>query len=78
MYRAVGAGPGPTVTYQVDMPWPGGRNSDVTIPIDALMADVWASAEPNVNAAITKGAVAVAASMALAIGLAALWIKRGR
>lgn len=78
MYRAVGAGPGETRTYQVDLPLPWGRDTDVTLPIQALVDDAWLAMEPNMDAAINRGAVIVAASVMLAVGLGALWIKKGR
>jgi hypothetical protein len=77
MYRAVGAGPGETVTYRVDLPLPWGRDTEVTLPIQALVDDAWVAMEPNVSGAISKGAVVIAASVALAVGLAAMWIKKG-
>jgi hypothetical protein len=77
MYRAVGAGPGDTRTYLVDLPLPWGRDTEVTLPIQALVDDAWTSMEPNVNASINRGAVIVAAAVMLAVGLGALWIKKG-
>ena len=80
MYRMVslGAGPGPTVTYLVDLPLPWGKDTEVTLPMEQLVADSWAAMEPSANAAIAKGAVVVAASVALAVGLGAWWIRSGR
>jgi hypothetical protein len=78
MYRAVGAGPGETVTYLVDLPLPWGRDTEMTLPIEALVSDAWDVAGPKVNLAIAKGAVAVAASVAVAVGLAAWWIRSKR
>ena len=75
MYRAVGAGPGPTTTYYVDLPLPWGTNTEITLPMDQLVTDAWASMEPRANAAIAKGVVAAAAAMALAVGLGAWWIR---
>lgn len=77
MYRAMGAGPGDVVTYRVDLPLPWGRDTEVTLPMQALVDDAYTAMEPNLNAAISRGAVVVAASVALAVGLAALWIKKG-
>jgi hypothetical protein len=78
MYRSMGAGPGPTVTYLVDLPLPWGRDTEMTLPIEALVNDAWATAEPRVNAAIGRGVVAAAAAVALAVGLGAWWIRSGR
>jgi len=72
----MGAGPGPTTTYLVDLPLPWGKDTEITLPMDQLTADAWASMTPNVDAAIAKGAVAVAASVAVVVALAAWWIKR--
>jgi len=78
MYRSMGAGPGPTTTYYVDLPYPWGKNSEVTLPMDQLVADAWTSLEPEANAAIMRGVVAAAAAVTLAVGLGAWWIKSGR
>jgi hypothetical protein len=77
MYRAVGAGPGDVTTYRVDLPLPWGRDTEVTLPMQALVDDAYAAMEPNLTAAINKGAIVIAASVALAVGLAAMWIKKG-
>lgn len=77
MYYPMGAGPGDSVTYRVDLPLPWGRDTEVTLPIQSLVDDAWVAMEPNVSAAISKGAVVIAASVALAVGLAALWVKKG-
>lgn len=76
--RGLGAGPGPTATYYVDLPLPWGKNTEITLPMEQLMNDAWASMEPNANAAIARGAVAVAAAVALAVGLGAWWVRSGR
>ena len=72
----MGAGPGPTTTYLVDLPLPWGRDTEVTLPMDQLVADAWASMSPRMDVAIAKGSVAVAASVALVIGIAAVWMRR--
>lgn len=77
MYRAMGAGPGQTVTYLVDLPLPWGRDAEVTLPMEALVSDAWTSLEPSMDLAIAKGAIAAAASVAVVIGLAAWWLKKG-
>ena len=77
MYGALGAGPGETVTYLVDLPLPWGRDTELTLPIDALVEDAWVSVEPAMNRAIAKGAVVIAVVTAAAILGAAWWIKKG-
>lgn len=83
MYRIVsfgglGAGPGATITYLVDLPLPWGRDTEVTLPMDQLVADSWAAMEPKANAAIMQGVAVAAACMALTVGLGAWWIRSGR
>jgi len=78
VYHGVGAGPGPTITYLVDLPLPWGRDTEVTLPIDQLVSDSWTAMEPRMDAAIAKGAVAIAAATALAIGMAAWWIRSSK
>jgi hypothetical protein len=77
MYYPMGAGPGQTMTYRVDLPLPWGRDTEITLPVQALVDDAWLAMEPNVSGAISKGAMVIAASVAVAVGLAALWIKKG-
>jgi len=74
----VGAGPGPTITYLVDLPLPWGKDTEVTLPIDALVADSVASAQPAVDAAVMRGAVVISVSVAVVVGAAAWWLRRGR
>jgi hypothetical protein len=83
MYRIVsfgglGAGPGPTTTYYVDLPLPWGKDTEITLPMDQLVADAWASMEPDANAAIARGVAVAAACMALSVGLGAWWIRSKR
>lgn len=49
-YRSVGAGPGPVQKYKVDAPWPWGDNTEIALPVDALVTDAWAAALPKLNA----------------------------
>jgi len=53
-YRAVGAGPGPVKTYKVDMPFPWGANTEITVPVQAMVDDTWAALQPKVDALITQ------------------------
>jgi hypothetical protein len=76
--QGLGAGPGEVVTYRVDLPYPWGDDSEITLPIEALVNDAWTVTEPRVNAAITKGVVAAAAAVALAVALGAWWIRSGK
>jgi len=76
MYRAVGAGPGKTITYLVDLPQPWGRDTQVTIPVDALVDDALVAAQPSMDAAVMRGVVGVAAAMVLAVGLGAWLLRR--
>jgi len=72
----LGAGPGPTVTYQVDLPLPWGADTAVTLPLQQLVDDAWDAGSARMTGAITKTAVAVALSTALAVGLVLYWTKR--
>lgn len=47
-YRAVGAGPGPVKTYKVDAPFPWGDNTEIKIPVQAMVDDAWAAAYPHI------------------------------
>jgi len=78
MYRSMGAGPGPTVTYLVDLPLPWGKDTEVTLPIEALVNDAVTTAQPSIDASIMRGAVAAAAAVALAVGLGAWWVRSKR
>ena len=62
----LGAGPGEIVTYRVDLPLPWGRDTEVTLPMEAIMNDAWTAVEPNVSAAIARGAVIVSMARAIA------------
>jgi hypothetical protein len=59
----------------VDLPLPWGRDTEVTLPMDALVQDAWTAMSPRMDVAIAKGSIAVAASVAVVIGLAAYWMK---
>ena len=48
-YHPVGAGPGPVEKYKVDAPWPWGDNTEIALPIQELVNDAWAAAEPKIN-----------------------------
>lgn len=125
-FHGVGAGPGPTKTYLVDMPLPWGNNTSITVPVQQVVADTWAELSPKLDALesklindmedeanlyaprlakqlmdevvrpeiqkqmeiafadidvvksdATKAALGIAAGLALVIGLAAWWVKRG-
>jgi hypothetical protein len=56
-YHGIGAGPGPVKTYKVDLPFPWGDDTEVTLPLDAIVKDA-AKAIPVaslVQAAWTQG-----------------------
>jgi hypothetical protein len=76
VYRGVGAGPGEVATYQVDLPLPWGANTEVTLPMQALVDDAWTAMEPAAMRAVYKGAFIVALSVALSISVAAVWLKK--
>lgn len=38
-YHGVGAGPGPVETYRVDMPFPWGADTEIKLPVEALVQD---------------------------------------
>jgi uncharacterized protein YjeT (DUF2065 family) len=46
---AVGAGPGPTVTYKIDAPFPWGKDTEVTVPVKAMVDDAFAAAAPHIT-----------------------------
>jgi len=62
----------------VDLPQPWGRNTEVTVPVDALVGDVLIAAQPSINATIIRGVVGVGAAMVLVAGLGAWLLRRGR
>jgi len=53
-YHGVGAGPGPTKTYLVDMPLPWGNNTEITVPVQQVVADTWAQLSPKLDALESK------------------------
>ncbi len=38
-YHGIGAGPGPIKTYKVDLPFPWGADTEVKLPLDAIVKD---------------------------------------
>jgi hypothetical protein len=60
----------------VDLPQPWGRDTEVTVPVEALVDDVLIAAQPTMNAAIMRGVVGAAAAMVLAVGLGAWLLRR--
>jgi len=60
----------------VDLPQPWGRDTQVTIPVDALVGDALVAAQPSMDAAVMRGVVGVAAAMVLAVGLGAWLLRR--
>ena len=38
-YHSLGAGPGPVRTYKVDLPVPWGDDTEIKIPLDAMVKD---------------------------------------
>lgn len=38
-YHGLGAGPGPIKTYKVDLPFPWGADTEVKLPLDAIVKD---------------------------------------
>ena len=38
-YHSLGAGPGPVKTYKVDLPFPWGDDTEIKIPLDAIVKD---------------------------------------
>ncbi len=38
-YHGLGAGPGPTERYYLDMPFPWGQDTEVVLPVRAITAD---------------------------------------
>lgn len=53
-YRAMGAGPGPVKTYKIDAPFPWGSDTEITLPVDAMVADTWTALQPRLDALETK------------------------
>ena len=50
----MGAGPGPTKTYKVDAPFPWGKDTELVIPVQAMIDDAWAAALPHLDTLETK------------------------
>lgn len=48
-YHGVGAGPGPTKTYKVDMPFPWGKDTEVVVPVQQMVDDTWAALAPHID-----------------------------
>ena len=48
-YHGMGAGPGPVKTYSVDMPFPWGKDTEVTVPVDQMVNDTWAALSPKID-----------------------------
>jgi hypothetical protein len=46
-YHGVGAGPGPVKTYRVDAPFPWGKDTELKLPVQAMIDDAWAAAYPH-------------------------------
>jgi hypothetical protein len=53
-YHGVGAGPGPVKTYKVDMPLPWGDNTEITVPVQQVIADAWTELSPKIDALESK------------------------
>lgn len=72
----VGAGPGPSRTYYVDLPQPWGANTPVALPVQALADDIWNVLAPRLDQGSNeltmriKDAVAQGVSAPLEQGLA--------
>jgi hypothetical protein len=45
--------------------------------MQALVDDAWTAMEPEFSAAVGRGAVVIAGAVAVAVFLAALWVKKG-
>src|SRR5574340_6198 len=56
---ALGAGPGPARTYDVDLPQPWGANTPVTIPVDALATDFANALQPRVDQALQAATASI-------------------
>lgn len=125
-FHGIGAGPGPTKTYKVDMPFPWGKDTEIVLPVQTIVDDLWTAILPKLNALETKligdmeeevayysptaarkvlnevilpavdkelevafakvdvvkedalkAGLAITATVVLAVGLAAWWIKKG-
>lgn len=48
-YRGVGAGPGPTKTYKIDAPFPWGKDTEIVVPVQAMVDDSWAALSPHID-----------------------------
>jgi hypothetical protein len=48
-HGGVGAGPGPSKTYKVDAPFPWGKDTEVTVPVQAMVDDTWAALAPHID-----------------------------
>jgi hypothetical protein len=49
-YHGVGAGPGPVKTYKVDAPFPWGKDTEVTLPVEQMVTDTWNALAPSLDA----------------------------
>jgi len=74
--RGLGAGPGPTATYYVDLPLPWGRDTEIALPMEQLTADAWVALSPKMDQTIAKASVAIALSAAVAVGFAVWLVQR--
>lgn len=46
---ALGAGPGPTRTYRVDLPLPWGKDTPIEVPLEAIVRDALTESKPTVD-----------------------------
>ncbi len=75
---AIGAGPGPTTTYYVDLPLPWGRNTEITLPMQQLVADAVAEARPALQGDVMQAMGVIAATIVVAVAGAAWLMTRKR
>jgi hypothetical protein len=67
---ALGAGPGPVNTYRVDMPFPWGDDTEIKLPVQALVADAITAARlPELASTLVNQAIKEANLEAIASGI---------
>lgn len=62
-WNQLGAGPGLTRTYYVDLPWPWGENTEVVVPMQQIVSDVLFEAElklPELSREVAEAVLPIA------------------
>lgn len=67
----LGAGPGPTQTFDVDLPLPWGKDTPVTLPVQALADSFGTAMQPRLDAAVKQIQAAVTTGVSVPVNQAA-------